>query len=785
MNDNTPHTGLTGEEVAARVAQGLVNTSSDSLSKSVGRILRENILTLFNFLNLGLALMVLLVGSYQNLLFILVIVSNTVIGIIQELRAKRTIDRLSIVTAPHVKTLRDGQPVDVRCEELVLDDVMLLLPGNQVCADSVLLEGEGLTVDESLLTGESDPIEKRAGDTLLSGSFVLSGSGSARVTTVGDDGYASGLTREARYFKKPNSQLITSLNRIIQAISTIIVPLGVFLFLRQHLVSGLTLTDAVVSTTASLIGMIPEGLILLTSVALAVGVVRLGARRTLVQELPCIETLARVDVLCLDKTGTITQGTMQVEELVPMAGCDDKEAGAAFCALAHALNDSNATFQAIRAHFCGGSDWTGTQTVPFSSERKWSAAAFEGRGTYIMGAPEFIFPDNKDLQAKAEGYARQGLRVLALAHADAPIEGSALPRPCILKALLVLSDVIREEAPETFRYFAEQGVTIKVISGDNPFTVSAVARRAGLKDADKAIDMSTVPEDTPMDELAEEYTIFARVRPRQKKALVQALKRQGHVVAMTGDGVNDILALKEADCSIALASGSDATRQASQLVLLDSNFDALVHVVYEGRRVLGNIERVASMYLVKTITSILLGLVFILLPAAYPFFPIHLTLISTLTIGIPSFFLALEPNKERIQGHFLRKVLARTLPGALVAVAGLLLVQVFSAALELLPGETRTLSVLVMGTVHMMVLIKAAVPITPWKAALVAALAAGVVFAFLFFRWFFLLSPVSLVMAAFAAAFALLAWPALKAGERRIALSTGALDRLFKRLGIV
>ncbi|MFZ5975244.1 MAG: HAD-IC family P-type ATPase, partial [Bacillota bacterium] len=439
-------TGLTSDQVRVRIGQGLTNQSSESLSKSVRQIVSENVFTLFNLLNIVLALLIVMVGSYRNLLFILVIISNTIIGIIQELRAKRTIDKLSIVTAPLAHVLRDGQRQDIHSEQIVLDDIMLLLPGNQICADSVLVAGESLTVDESLLTGESDPVVKHPGDTLFSGSFVVSGNGRARVTTVGEGGYASSITKEARYFKKPNSQLVSSLNRIILAISYIIVPLGILLFLRQFFLGGQTLEEAVVSTVASLIGMIPEGLILLTSVALAVGVVRLGTRRTLVQQLPSIETLARVDVLCLDKTGTITKGAMQVEEVIPMGNTGEGEITAAFAALACALPDSNATFQAISAYFGQDTDWESTATVPFSSERKWSAAGFPGRGTYIMGAPDIIFPDNADLSAQTETYAKRGMRVLALAHSLEEICKETLPRPCTLKALLIISDVIREEA---------------------------------------------------------------------------------------------------------------------------------------------------------------------------------------------------------------------------------------------------------------------------------------------------------------------------------------------------
>jgi cation-transporting ATPase E len=782
--ETDPGTGLTAEQVQDRTGRGLVNRAPESLSKSVRRIVSENVFTLFNLLNVGLALLVLMVGSYRNLLFILVIISNTVIGIMQELRAKRTIDRLSIMTAPVAHVVRDATEQDIPCERLVLDDVMVLLPGNQVCADSVLITGQSLSLDESLLTGEADPVHKRPGDALYSGSFVVSGSGRARVVTVGENGYASSITREARYFKKPNSQLVASLNRIIRTISYIIVPLGVLLFLRQFFLSGMTLEDAVVSTVASLIGMIPEGLILLTSVALAVGVVRLGMRRTLVQQLPSIETLARVDVLCLDKTGTITTGTMRVEETVPLVGTAEDDINDALCALSRALTESNATFRAISAHFAGDPGWDCLMAVPFCSDRKWSAAAFEERGAFVLGAPDVLFPGDEGVLSKAEEYATNGLRVLALARTGGRVREDAPLPPLERMALVVLSDEIREEAADTFRYFAEEGVTIKVISGDNPSTVSAVARRAGLSGFDDCIDMSALPENARMEEIVRDHTVFCRVNPRQKKELVKALQAQGHVVAMTGDGVNDVLALKEADCSIALASGSDATRHASQLVLLDSNFDSLVHVVAEGRRVLGNIERVATMYLVKTVTSIVLGLLFIVLPAAYPFFPIHLTLISTLTIGVPSFFLALEPNRERIGGHFLKNVLARTLPSAGAAVLGLLFVQVFGLVLRLPEGQVRTLSVLVMGSVHMMVFIKAAIPLRVWKAALLSAMAAGMAAALFFFRELFMLAPVNVAMVAFAAGFVLTAWPAIRAGERKIALSHGVIDRLFRRFGL-
>lgn len=778
------NTGLSLDEVNERLKQGKVNSSPKTLTKSIGQIFLTNTFTLFNAINLVLAFFVVLVGSYQNTLFIFAITCNTIIGIIQELRAKSTIDKLSVISAPHAKVIRDSQQLNISCEDIVLNDILELLPGQQICADCILLHGNSLSVDESLLTGESDCVLKHPNDKLYSGSFVVSGSGRAVVTTIGNDCYANKITNEARKMKAPYSELKSSLNKVIKAVSYIIFPLGAFLFIKQYLTIENNIRDAVVSTVASLVGMIPEGLILLTSVALAVGVIRLGKKKTLVQELACIETLARVDVLCLDKTGTITEGIIKVEDVIACNNTNISDIEQSFKELTSVLNDSNATFSAIRSYFGQSSNWKCIDNTPFNSHNKFSTATFESKGTYIIGAPEIIFPKNDDLKNQVNEFSKKGLRVIALAHSCSNIEKDCIPHDASLMAIVLMSDVIRKDAKQTFDYFAKQGVTLKVISGDNPYTVSAVAKRAGLANADKCIDLSTIDENIQFTDIVEEYTVFARVSPKQKKELVVALQAKGHTVAMTGDGVNDILALKESDCSIALASGCDATKQASQLVLLNSNFSALIYVVAEGRRVVGNIERVASMYLVKTIASILLGALLVFLPFAYPFFPVHFTLVSSLAVGIPSFFLALEPNTERIKGNFLRKVLARTIPSSLVLVLGVLLAQIFSMIVGMKIEQTRTLCVIILAVVSFIVLYKASIPLKHWKIALMIVLIGAFVIAFFFFKPLFLLTPINIEMLLFAVFFFAATWPCIRIGQNFIANSKGWLDSFFHRIGL-
>ena len=685
-------TGLTDEQVNARIAEGKVNADENPNTRTYKQIVRENTLTFFNFLNLVLLVLVLLVGSYKNAFFVCIIIINTLIGIAQEIRAKKTIDKLAILTARKSVVIREGQKWTVPTEELVLDDVVCLKTGDQVPADARILEGS-LEVNESLLTGESDNLPKNEGDELFSGSFVTSGEACCQIIHVGKDNYAAQITSEAKEFKRHNSELKNSLNAILKVISIIIVPLGALLFYKQYYIVGDTFRDSVVSMVAGVLGMIPEGLVLLTSVALTLGALVLANKKTLVQELYCIETLARVDTLCLDKTGTITEGTMCVERVEPYVSTGRVETAAtesesaesteaevqvqtysAFIEeidvimgnMMYVLKDQNATIDALRKRFPAKQDMTLEHVIPFSSDRKYSGAVFEEKGTYLMGAAQFLFPeDNEELTEKCQAYAEEGLRVLVLAHSPQNAEGTELPEGLEPLALMLLTDVIREEAPDTLAFFDSQEVDLKVISGDDPVTVAAIARRAGLKNADSYVDATTLTTEEELQDAVAQYSVFGRVTPQQKKAMVQALQSQGHTVAMTGDGVNDVLALKEADCSIAMAQGSDAAKNIANVVLLDSNFASMPHIVNQGRRVVNNIRTAASMFLIKTMFSVMLSLLTIFFGNAYPFEPIQMSLISACAVGIPTFLLAQENNYEKIDHTFLRHVFINAFPAAI------------------------------------------------------------------------------------------------------------------------
>lgn len=685
-------TGLTDEQVNARIAEGKVNADENPNTRTYKQIVRENTLTFFNFLNLVLLVLVLLVGSYKNAFFVCIIIINTLIGIAQEIRAKKTIDKLAILTARKSVVIREGQKWTVPTEELVLDDVVCLKTGDQVPADARILEGS-LEVNESLLTGESDNLPKNEGDELFSGSFVTSGEACCQIIHVGKDNYAAQITSEAKEFKRHNSELKNSLNAILKVISIIIVPLGALLFYKQYYIVGDTFRDSVVSMVAGVLGMIPEGLVLLTSVALTLGALVLANKKTLVQELYCIETLARVDTLCLDKTGTITEGTMCVERVEPYVSTGRVETAAtesesaesteaevqvetdsAFMEeidvimgnMMYVLKDQNATIDALRKRFPAKQGMTLEHVIPFSSDRKYSGAVFEEKGTYLMGAAQFLFPeDNEELTEKCQAYAEEGLRVLVLAHSSQNAEGTELPEGLEPLALMLLTDVIREEAPDTLAFFDSQEVDLKVISGDDPVTVAAIARRAGLKNADSYVDATTLTTEEELQDAVAQYSVFGRVTPQQKKAMVQALQSQGHTVAMTGDGVNDVLALKEADCSIAMAQGSDAAKNIANVVLLDSNFASMPHIVNQGRRVVNNIRTAASMFLIKTMFSVMLSLLTIFFGNAYPFEPIQMSLISACAVGIPTFLLAQENNYEKIDHTFLRHVFINAFPAAI------------------------------------------------------------------------------------------------------------------------
>ena len=700
--------GLTAEQVHLREQEGLFNYDTTVPTKSIGTIVRENICTLFNLINAILALAINSVGSYKNMLFMGVVLSNLCIGIIQEIRAKRTIDKLSLLHAAKATVIRDGQQLELPLQKIVLDDVLLLQNGNQAPVDCVILEGQ-CEVDESFLTGESDAVYKKAGDTILSGSIIISGTCRARADKIAEDTYISSISKEAKYYKKTKSEIMQTLNRIIGVISLIIVPVGFILLYNQLQMDGNTYTEAVVQTVAALIGMIPEGLVLLTSTVLAVSVVRLARQQVMVQDLYCIESLARVDTLCLDKTGTLTQGNLLVSGMEPL-NTHPVQMSVILHNFTAALEDNNATFWALRQTYPPQLDWTIQETFPFSSKYKWSAATFQERGTYILGAAEFVYPhSDHTFQQKLAELAEEH-RVLLLAWTEQPVTAGHLPADVTPVGFVLLKDQLRTAARQTLEYFNQQDVDIKVISGDSAHTVAGIAREAGVPNWQNYLDMTTVQSAEQLQQAAQQYTVFGRVTPEQKKQLVQALQQTGHTVAMTGDGVNDVMALKQSDCSIAMAAGTDAARNVSQLVLLESNFDSLPQILGEGRRSINNIQRSASLFLVKTIYATLFALIFLFVQLPYPFIPIQLTLISCVTIGIPSFLLALEPNNERVQGRFLLNILSKALPGGLTIVANLILILLFSLYFHFTAEEISTLCVFLTGFTGFLVLRRICLP---------------------------------------------------------------------------
>lgn len=672
--------GLTQEQIDNRKEQGLVNYDTSVPTKSIKRIIVENTCTLFNLMNLLLAIAVLAVGSYKNVLFILIIILNTLISTIQEIHSKRIVDRLSIVSQTKVKAIRDGEQKQVEINEIVLDDVLKFQTGNQIATDCTILEGE-VEVNESFITGESNLISKKEGDLLLSGSFIVSGSCISKVEHIGEENYTYKISSGAKYVKKVNSEIMKSLNQIVKTVSIVIIPLGLILFFHQMQINDGNLKMSVVSSVAAMIGMIPEGLILLTSTVLAVSVIRLSRNKVLVQELYCIETLARVDTLCLDKTGTITEGKMEVKDIIPIS-VEKEKMEIMLSALAQYSSDHNSTIEAIRERFKKEVNDRVKNQVPFSSQKKWSGISFEGIGSLVMGAPEFVLKEKVgEYSQMIEKYSCD-YRLLVLAISKENFEEKELPKNLEVIGFILILDKIRDEAKTTLEYFKEQGVCLKIISGDNPLTVSKIAKHAGLDHYDDYIDMTKLGQNENLEEIVQKYTIFGRVTPTQKKDLVVALKNMGHTVAMTGDGVNDVLALKEADCSIAMASGSDAARNVSELVLLDSNFEAMPKIVAEGRKTINNIERSASLFLAKTMYATILAILFVFISWPYPFMPIQLSLISVVTIGIPSFALALEPNKERIKGHFLINVISRSMPASITVVMGIILSIILSKVCE-------------------------------------------------------------------------------------------------------
>ena len=670
--------GLNSDQVNEYFENGWSNEPVEPPSKTVPEIIKSNLFTYFNLVFAVLAALLILAGSFRNLTFLPVILANLFIGIIQEIRAKNTLDKLSVLNAPKALVVREGRQFSIPAEELVLDDIVIFKAGNQICADAIVVDGE-VSVNESLLTGESDEISKKPGDELMSGSFIVSGECYARLDKVGEDSYISKLTLEAKAMNsEEQSEMIRVLDKLVGVVGILIIPIGLLLFGQQFFFSGASFSKSITSMVAAVIGMIPEGLYLLASVALVVSVMRLASKKVLVHDMKCIETLARVNVLCVDKTGTITENTMEVNGEIPMDGYDSQSMAPLkqiISDFASAMSSDNITMKAMKDYFNKPSGRKAVSVSPFSSQFKYSGAAFED-GSYVLGAPEFVLREDYDnYREQIEQYSSEGYRVLVFGIYDGVIDGKALTGKVTPLGLVFLSNPIRKEAPETFKYFENQGVEIKVISGDNPVTVSQVALQAGIANADNYIDASTLTTDEAIEDAVLRYTVFGR-----------ALKKAGRTVAMTGDGVNDVLALKDADCSVAMASGSDAAAQASQLVLLDSNFACMPSVVMEGRRVVNNIERSASLFLVKNIFSFLLSLFSVCFMINYPLEPSQISLISMFTIGVPAFFLALQPNKNIIQGHFLSNVLIKALPAGITdfLVVGALVV--FGQVFEV--GET-------------------------------------------------------------------------------------------------
>lgn len=752
-------TGLTDEEVRQRVEEGLTNRADISTDKTTKEIVIPNVFTYFNLIFLVITILLIMVGSFRNLTFLPIIIGNTVIGIVQEIRAKKTLEKMSLLNAPRADVIRNGSVKQISTEELVKDDVILLTAGKQICADAVVISGN-IQVNESLLTGEADEVEKTEGSTLMSGSFVVSGECYARLEKVGNESYISKLSLEAKSMGgKEQSEMIRSINLIVKWVGIVIIPIGLILFWQSHFVNGESITKSVTSTVAAIIGMIPEGLYLLTTVALALSTMKLARKKVLLHDMKSIETLARVDVLCVDKTGTITEPDMKLKEifLCKNSGADGTQTALTLDELkslildyANASVDNNATMLALKAYAAdaltnntSALHRTTVSQQAFSSSLKYGSVTFSD-GTYLLGAPEFIMhEDFARIEEEIIPYADKGDRVLLFARYDGEnvengINGSVTPL-----GFVALANPIRENAVKTFEYFKSQGVAIKVISGDNPRTVSRIAIQAGIESAESFVDAATLDTEDKIADAVNKYTVFGRVTPKQKKQLVKALQAKGHTVAMTGDGVNDILAMKDADCSVAMASGSEAAAQAAQVVLLDSDFAHMPDVVYEGRRVVNNIQRSASLFLVKNIFSLLLSLFSVILMVTYPLEPAQVSLISMFTIGVPGFLLALEQNKDRIKGHFITNVMLKALPGGLTDVIAVGALVVCGEVFCISDASIGTIATLVLSVVGFMILFKISEPLNGMKYAVIIGNIAGLVFSGFFLKKLFALTDLS------------------------------------------
>lgn len=755
--EDTKLTGLSAGEVEERKEKGLTNKTEISTEKTVKEIIISNTFTYFNFIFLVITILLCIVGSFRNLTFLPIIIGNTLVGIVQEIRAKAVLDKMSLLNAPHAVVVRDGGRKKVASEELVKDDVVLFTAGNQICADARVLRGS-VQVNEALLTGEQDEISKKPGDALLSGSFIVSGECYAVLEKVGAESYISKLAAEAKSLDgSEQSEMIRSINKIVKWMGIIVIPIGVILFYQGYYVNHVSFRESIVSMVAAIIGMIPEGLYLLTTVALALGTIRLAQKQVLLHDMKSIETLARVDVLCVDKTGTITEPGMQLNRMEALAEAQALAGGEnpslfleeKLKEYVATSTDNNSTMEALKEYYFDGAKLIQPKKqpvsiFPFSSAVKYGAITFED-GTWILGAPEFVLKEGiMAVQERIKPYTEKGYRVLVFAYQKEPLaEGGALAGELTPVGIVVLTNAIRENAKKTFQYFKEQDVAIKVISGDNPKTVSEVARMAGIENADQYIDATLLDTEEKVAEAVKQYTVFGRVTPKQKQMLVKALQNQGHTVAMTGDGVNDILAMKDADCSIAMASGSEAATQAAQVVLLDSDFEHMPNVVLEGRRVVNNVQRSASLFLVKNIFSLLLAVFSSILFLTYPLEPSQISLISMFTIGIPGFLLALETNKNRIEGHFLKNVMLKALPAGLtdVLIVGSLTVcgKVFGIA----ENDIATAATMLLAVVGFMILEKISHPFNKFKVAVYAVNIAGIILCGIFLPDLFALTGMS------------------------------------------
>ena len=802
--------GLTAQQVAERMEKGLWNKKAESATKTTKEIIKSTVFTYFNLIFLVIALLLIGVGAFRDLTFLPIIIANTLIGIVQEIRSKKVLDDLSILNSPKTRVIRDGSKKEIPADELVLDDIVELSAGGQIPADAVVLNGQ-LNVNESLLTGESDEIVKKSGDELLSGSFVVSGSCLARLTKVGEESYISKLTHRATQTKEgEQSEMIRSLNRLVQAVGIVIIPIGVVLFVQQFVYAGTPLRDSVTSMVAAILGMIPEGLYLLASVAMAVSAMRLAKQQVLIHDMKCIETLARVDVLCVDKTGTITVPDMEVDTFVltedlmkTVPDGDDgtrvyvdagdrekqeqkyRQVREKIAEFAVNMNADNATMEAVKAYFKTGNTVNikkADKVFAFSSKTKYSGI-ISGGDSYLIGAPEFVLrEDYEHYKEKIEAYSEKGYRVLVYGRYEGVLDGQKLTEKALPVAFIMLTNAIREGAKETFSYFTERGVEIKVISGDNPKTVAEIAQKAGICGADNYVDASTLTTDESIAQAVMKYQIFGRVTPDQKLKFVEALKAQGRTVAMTGDGVNDVLALKDADCSIAIASGSEAASQVAQLVLLDNDFSRMPSVVMEGRRVVNNIQRSASLYLVKNIFSMLLAVFSMIFMINYPLEPSQISLISMFTIGIPSFVLALEPNKDRIQGHFMTNVLLKALPAGLtdfLAVSSLVL---FCQEFGVNEGDISTSCTILVAIVGFMILYQIAKPMTIGHRVLMVGMVAGWLFCMIFVSHLFAIRDISMQCMMLTAVFAIATEPVLRYLSKFVEWLRGSLLVLKKKI---